>query len=355
MSEYTTKIIKNLEQSLHRGEIILESMDGVPWVYYVLANTISDGKIDIVGNNLPTWDINHIGTISNLLDEYLDVARKFYHVYKVRYNLYDEEHDKKLIFDLMINATNFDLANFEQYIEKRTQMLTTPVKLGKMSLGAIQTQFGSVELYAEIAKIDSKLEGPYKFSVLCKNELGEFHLPAITFGFVDKTCYMYAIQGSKQKEESVLAKKLDRYFRKFNKDIDPEDITGQVSPNALASATIFMSYLKSVGIKDVIAPVFLPSRYVGAFQSSERKKVSEEERQNLRETIDRNQFNMTNRFSYTLARYAEHFGQDKFVYNDVLEEIHLALSSVYDKRDDNEIYTFRSQIDNNLMSNQISK
>ena len=89
MSEYTTKIIKNLEQSLHRGEIILESMDGVPWVYYVLANTISDGKIDIVGNNLPTWDINHIGTISNLLDEYLDVARKFYHVYKVRYNLYD--------------------------------------------------------------------------------------------------------------------------------------------------------------------------------------------------------------------------------------------------------------------------
>ena len=47
--------------------------------------------------------------------------------------------------------------------------------------------------------------------------------------------------------------------------------------------------------------------------------------------------------------------KDKFAYNDVLEEIHLALSSVYDKRDDNEIYTFRSQIDNNLMSNQISK
>jgi hypothetical protein len=63
---------------------------------------------------------------------------------------------------------------------------------------------------------------------------------------------------------------------------------------------------------------------------------------------------MTNRFTYTLARYAMHFDGCEFVYDDNTQLSHLTLSKEHGEGD-NEIFDFKNQIDNNLRQCEISK
>ena len=354
MREETKKIISEVSDELRNGEITLETRDEVPWNFFVQMNVL-DGTNRVSGNeNVPTLNIADIENLTIAADSYLSVAREFYQDQKANYNLDEYNFNKKLIFDLLVNGTNYDLLNPRQYIDTRTKMLNTKVQEGKFNLDKIKMPFGWTSLRIEIKKNDSKLEGPYKFTPIFESDMGEFVAPSITFGIVEKTAVVYAIQAKKDKQENPLAKKMDRYFRKFNQDISEEEIEGKISPNALAAATIFFACMQRQGIKNIVAPAFLPARYTSALKSPKHKNLSDEERSFAVEKIDRDQYNMTNRFTYTFVRYATHFDGCEFNYNDDTQISYLTLSNKH-QSSDNEIFGFRAQIDQQLKHYELSK
>lgn len=346
MKYFTKMMINDLAENLNMGNIGFQTSDSIPWFFYVKLNTNIEGMKNIVDERLPVWKIENIERTSELLDEYLTYAKVFYEGDKDYFNLLTSQFDKKLIFDLVVNATNYDLENFDEYVEKKTRILKTKVNKGSFNFGEIELPFGKANVNAIIRKTPSKLEGPYKMIISLESELGKFTLPAITFGLEKNKAYVYAVQAKKEKEENELAKKLDRYFRKFNKDIDLDELEGKVSPNALASTVIFFEYLKKLGIKRVVAPVYMPVRYFSRLLKNEGlEDINNNERQKNEELIDRDQFSMTNRFSANLLRYSLHFAECSFGFNDMTDEINLEFSKSNKKSlGDNEIYIFQKQV-----------
>ena len=194
---------------------------------------------------------------------------------------------------------------------------------------------GNMTLDVNITKNDSKLEGPYKFNIKFTSNGETFTLPNIVFGITGHKAHVYTIQGKRNRDNSALAKKLDRYFRKFGKNIDEKDIEGEVSTNALAAITIFSSYMKNQGIAEIEAPVYLPLRYKTA-------EILQKER------LDADQFNITNRFAYTLLRYATHFEDSDFYYDESSQKCYLKINDNIHQHDDNEIYNFEGKIKKGL-------
>lgn len=355
MSEYTTKLITEIGKELNEGEVSFDANDGIPWNFYVQANTDIEGKVYLANENAPMWKVSDLETVGKLTDDYLTKAREFYRTDNRHYNLPEQEFDKKLLFDLVVNETNYDWNNFEQYILMKTAMLWAKVRLGKIDLGAIDTPYGKVKVSAEISKNQSKLEGPHKFQVTLENELGRFVLPANTFGVVNGKVYLYTIQAPKEKQENILAKKMDRYFRKFNKGLDMTELEAQISTNALASLTAFATYMKENGAKEFFAPVYLPARYIAKEMSIKHNEKDEEQAIEKQKKLNQDQFNITNKFVYTIMRFAWHFDECELDFDDARQMVHFTQSDRPREKNDNEIYSFQKAIERNVKNLQISK
>ena len=170
------------------------------------------------------------------IEEYLLEARRFYKQDQQYFELNDSSFDEKLIMDLFVNATNFDLDNIERFVKKRTEMLKEKsVQCETACLG----EFLGNDIVVKISKNKSNLEGPYRFDIIFKKDDEKFNLPRITFGRIKNQMYIYSLQGERKKQENKLAKRIDRYFRKANKGVDMEDeILSQISTNALISCLI---------------------------------------------------------------------------------------------------------------------
>ena len=354
MKRYIINIIHNLVDEFDQGCVFLDTTDEIPWSFYLAINTNIEGKVKSVEGNAPTLVISDLEKTAGFLEEYLKRARVFYGVEQSRYDLTKESFDKKLIFDLIANGTNYDLCNFEQYVQVKTEMLKKAEKIGKINLGLMELPFGKVRAMVSISKNESKLEGPYKFEVYFENEQGSFALPSSTFGIVGNKVFIYTIQAKKGKQDSRLAKKMDRYFRKFNKGLDMAEPEAQVSTNALAALTTFVTYMQANGIKEFFAPAFLPARYI-AKDLSNLHRISDESLVEEQEKLDRNQFNMTNKFLYTAMRFAWHFDEYNFEFDELRERVCFSAGKGPREKSDNEIYDFQNVVGENVKNLQMGK
>ena len=251
--------------------------------------------------------------------------------------------------DLIVNATNYDLNNIEEYVVQRTKMLQAKtVYENVVVLG--DCQGGTI--YGKIMKAKSNLEGPYCFHCWITQNEERFILPYIYFGNENKTINLYAIQALKVKQENKFAKKMDRFFRKANKGVDMEDeILSQVSPNALISLVVFMAYQKLHGANAINAVNFMPIRYNANLTTGQLKLEESEDENEFLEKHDRNQFNITNRFMNTLIRYAHHFGYE-FEYDEIKEKLVIDLTAKETIVEENIILDIDSAITNRATANK---
>ncbi len=285
----------------------------------------------------PIFQIPNVEAFALLTQAYLNIATKFFLADKEYFSYSDEAFKEKLFLDLLANTTNYDRNNILSYIEMRTKMLENELQTGHFLLN----QSSGFSVKTMILKNKSMLEGPYRFTPYFLGENEEkFFLPSITFALVDDTVHIFVIQAKKEKQTGPLAKKLDRYFRKVNKDVDMEDIIGQVSPNALISLTLFLSIMQKEGIKNVIAPNFMPVRYLINLNGEEnyfnREKKGLDEETSLEEITEkhnRQQFGITNKFTYTLLRYCHHFDGCEFDYNSIKEQLEIQLENKHTPQD----------------------
>ncbi len=312
--ERTNKIVQKVFDEAKNGRVEIECSDLGNWIYHVkFLPKVAGAEVKIKDND-PVVIIPNRENFVNLVDKYLECAEKFYSVDKDYFMLTESGYDEKLFMDLIVNATNYDLNNIESYIEKRTKMLNSNVEIGTLE----NYEFAGLKVSCSASKNHSNLEGTHKFSVKFSDDVGnEFVLPEITFSMLGDVCFVYAVQSRKQKEDeqkNAVQKKLDRYFRKVNKDV-PEELQN-VSPNALVAFTCFAEELKKQHAKSMIAPNFMPIRYQSKISSFSALNKTEEEKQEFLSKHDHDQFNITNKFMDLLFRYNFHFDETEICYDD---------------------------------------
>ncbi len=333
----TKEIVEKVFAQAEEGQVKFGDEKLGYWSFYTKFYANIEGKCNAEGYEFPVLDIPSYEEFLLKIEKYLEVAKDFYSQDEVYYEISGEAFKEKLFFDLIINTTIYDETNLNNYIQRRTNMLQNDFPKESFSLG----KFGAYDLKCQISKNRSNLESPFKCEMGFQDESGDcFNLPAVNFGIDGNSCYIFSIQNDVYKQHSPLAKRVDRYFRKVNGGVDMEDIVANVSPNALVSLTVFSSFLKQNKIMEVVAPDFMPIRYNTNLEAK-TKRVADDD---SFEKIDRDQFNMTNKFMYLFLRYNHHFPEAVADYDIDKGEMHLALKNG-SKIDENIIYDIDEIVD----------
>ena len=331
------KMLKELFNEASNGLIKIGVGDSC-WRFYSKFYVSVEGNDNTVNKMLPTVQIPNLEMFMKVLNNYLQTAREFYKKDQDYYGLDDYSFDKFLTLNLVVNAGMYDFYDFTRYVKQRSSMLQEKEVVGHIGFGEYKDFYAS----AEIDKLHCNLEAPYRFTTSIRDkDGGEFVLPSVVYGIDGDVAHIYAIQGRNGKQKSKVANSMDRYFRKLNKGV--EEYVGedsellQVSPNALASITIFNSYLKSKGITKIIATEFMPVRY----QSNKsaiyvRGAAKSESSEDIKKNIEKHDFvqhNITEKFMYTLMRYCYHFDDSEFDYDDICHKMKIKLNNQHQKTD----------------------
>lgn len=306
MKEKTKQIVDKIFKQAENG--VIKIGDDVDfWTFYVNFSTNIEGKDSSHNSHLPVVHIPNYDLFIEKTSEYLEKAKDFYALDQDYFDLKDDGFVEKLFMDLMINLSNMDCYDVYSYINKRSKFLDYKPACENLRIGNILDS----QIQANISKNHSNLEAPYRFKISIQNDKEKTSLPYLTFAIENDKAYVYAIQNAQDKNESSLSKKIDRYFRKLNKGVDMEDIVANVSTNAFASLVIFSAYMREQGIKEIIAPDFLPIRDTARFK----------------ERHDEDLYNMTNKFMYLFLRYNFHFDKCIADYDEMKNEMHLSLNN----------------------------
>lgn len=281
-----------------------------------------DGVCNYKDDKYPVVEINNYNHFLLALEEYLKVAKIFYDDDRELEGYSEEEFIMQLIIGLVINAGREDLRDFNSYIVKRTNSFVKPM------LDENIIKYGDYNIVCTIRNNSSFLEAPYKFLIVIRDKdfKHRFVLPTVNFYISDNKAYVFSLQRvSKRDIIGELEKKLDRYFRKVNKGVDINDDISNVSSNALVAFTIFCSYLKSIGIKEVVALNYMPLRYSFHYEIAELENNYDKKIEKIK-SIDRDQFNITNKFMNVMNRYNYHFYSKDSYYDDLKDEMHVFLN-----------------------------
>ena len=335
-----SKIVEEIFEEAEKGKVVIgDEKDGF-WNFYTRFYWKENEITNAPNDKYPIFELADKKTFIKLLENYLESARKFYHADSDFFCLSGDNFDKKLLLDLFINATVSDFVDVNNYIKNKTEMLNINYNSDAFSLG----KFQDLKIKGQITKNHSNLESPYKFDIFFEDETHNiFYLPTVFFATTDKKAYIMAIQNLHRGQTGKLAKKLDRFFRKTNKDIVPEDTISNVSTNALVSLTIFLSFLKKNNIFDITASCFQPIRYQAGKVAGLRQAKTQKDRQEFSQKHDRDQYNITNKFMYLFLRYNFHFPTTITDFDDNTQQMNVTLA-----RNKNSNMDILSQIDNSI-------
>lgn len=343
MNNYVNDLLQEIFSEAAHGIIRIgdkNSKEG-EWVFYARFFYKIHDSSNATSSKYPVFEIPDVETFVSKVESYLEKARTFYKKDSSYFGLTGKNFDKKLVFDLLMNASVEDFSNVFGYLDCRTEMLTTPVETKKRFLG----YFLGYKMYGETIKNHSNLETPYRFNFYIADDLNnKFNLPSVFFGNTKNECYIMAIQNLYTKQENQLKKKLDRYFRKANKNVPADDIISKVSPNALVSLTAFLTYQQKLGMSTFYASGYQPIRYHGGEVAGLVKAKSTDEKKGFIKKHESDQFNITNKLMYSFLRYSYHFPSSTTEYDDNTQRIKLSLNPTSKIEDENVL---------NLLSNSI--
>lgn len=314
-------LINEVLKEASQGRVVVNTENN-SMVYYIKFFTEVEGKRNGEEVECPLAIIKNKEEFLTTVDGYLEVAYNHYKEYQGYYDLNDRDFDKLLLTTLFLNAGLGDFNDLTKYVSFKTEMIKNVQKLGDKTLKS----FDGYTLNARIEKLKVNLEAPYKKSYYFDAGAGNtYTLPSLTYGIVGEEVYIYAVQGEKGKQQTNLAKKLDRYFRGLNKGIDDDDYIKELSPSALASITLFIKEMEKEGYKTFKINPYLPLRYemkqkVDALKA-ERQGKTEEDKVKIEEFNDLIQFNITNKLGYLFPRFKHHFPHSMLEFDEEKQSI----------------------------------
>lgn len=222
----------------------------------------------------PTLIINDKERFINLLCEYVKLCDSYNNFFS-EYNL--EGRIKGYLTIMWSNATYEDFANPCLYIQKLINFYKNKLYGSEITIynQNVESLNGSDILIRDV-KQDIRMETPYVFTPVLKNNDDEYILPSISYGINKNICYIYAIQNKQKEISSSYQKKIKRILYKLNSgildletteyidykngdDYYPENIS-DVSPATILSLSIFFDVLKNKDIDKVNVVTLLPIR-----------------------------------------------------------------------------------------------
>ena len=339
MSQLETNLHEIIDQAKD-GKIVLPCENSYDpnshFTFYTNFATKINGKVNSSNPTIPIVNIPNYKKFLEDLNHFINQAKKVYANEQEYFELNDKYFEQKLILSLFSSPTNIDTLNFNEYIQKQIKMLEKNIQTGTISLG----RFENYQLNAQINSCLSTIESTHSFTPFITDGEVSFYLPRVCFSVLDDIVYIYGVQNknakkikkiSNQETEkeplNYIEKKFDRYFRKLNKGLSEDDELINVSPNALASLTIFCSTLKQQGLNKIISPDYMPIKYIAARNKNiyNDNKTAQEKVENLN-LLEKEQFNMTNKFMTLLQRYVHHFDKSQIAYDDIKQEMQILLN-----------------------------
>ena len=342
MNQTTKEILENFFAEAQTGTVYLKvNSDDHSWKFGIELFANIEGKSNATNDEAPVVEIANYDQFVEHVENYLSIAQPFYIAEKDYFDLTDDSYKKKLISDLFASATNFDFNDILSYINLRKVQLHNTLPTDTFELGTLN---GST-ISARIKQNASNLEGPYnmEFFASKKNEI--FPLPSVTFAIANDNLYVYAIKYTDAKSIDPVTKKtlhtvldgrpildtkfkqeMNNYFHTITLNSHSKGIERNVSPNSLVSFAMFLSFFKDAGVKEVVAPNFMPLRYSTNKQAIINKTPFNPELLEVRlEQHDNDQNNITNKFMYLFLRYNRNFPENEIEYDDMRQEMRMKL------------------------------
>ncbi|MGN1201455.1 MAG: hypothetical protein ACI4R8_04290 [Candidatus Caccovivens sp.] len=340
-------ILTELFNDFRQNRVIIHSKDGL-WKYKTKLFVNLEGEEDYKEDypfsiNIPNFDL-----LEKKTENYLSKARNFYNEDKDYYEIEDSSYDKHLLFFLFVNMTMYDANDIYNFFDKRSKMLESSKNFVGESFSGHYSDGEKIDfdIKVKIERNRSNMEAPLKFDVVLQKENQSFILPTINFGIAGEQAYIASVQNFHTKQEGELVKTLDRYFRKVNKDIDSESIEANVSPNAVVSMAFFFKFLEQNNIKSVEVPDYMPLRYFTNLESRKIKAIHTAERiDEIYDTMDRDQFNMTNKLMYLMLRMGKHFDNLQVDYDEIRNQMEVIISDNLPTQKDNIIHKVYNSTD----------
>ncbi|MBO7508412.1 MAG: hypothetical protein J6T39_02065, partial [Clostridia bacterium] len=197
-------VVKELLEELSQENVKITATDGGVWQYSTKMDTKIEGRNNTLVSNSIVLNIPDYNLFVRKIGKYLDVASKFYEKDKEYFMLDGNEYLKRLVLDLFLNATNYDLYNIYNYIDFKKDMLSTEYKDKTFELGTLKVGNETLTIFGSIKRQKFNMEAPYAFEVCLSNGIENFVLPSILFGTTSDTAVVYAIQNLHREQETQL-------------------------------------------------------------------------------------------------------------------------------------------------------
>ena len=151
---------------------------------------------------------------ATLMLEFLEQNSKFHNIENLYFNGNRENILKGILAGVWINATEENFKNPEQFLRTRIDFLTQSLLQETQDYKTYSNKVPSLDNSIIETTIESQnplaLETPFVFKSSIRsseNALDVFNLPDISYGVSNHTCYIYTIQGKKEKANTSYQKK----------------------------------------------------------------------------------------------------------------------------------------------------
>ena len=343
MNRTTQEILTELFAEAELGTVYFKvNSDIHPWKFGMELFSNIEGKNNATHTNAPVVQIPNYQSFVEHVENYLSIAQPFYIAEKAYFDLTDDSYKKKLIANLFASATNFDFNDILNFVDLRAAQLQNTLPTEEpFELGTLN----GATIFAKIKKNPSNLEGPYNMEFFASHKKEIFPLPSVTFAIANDNLYVYALKYTDTKGvdpetketthtvvngkpviDTKFKEEMNNFFHTITLNSHSKGVERNVSPNSLVSLAMFLSFFKDSGVKEVIAPDFMPVRYSTNQAAIKNKTVLNPELLEVRlEQHDNDQNNITNKFMYLFLRYNRNFPENEIEYDDIRQEMRMRL------------------------------
>lgn len=327
------------------GRVFIDSETKTDWLFDARFYAEIEGITNAKSKRFPIFKIYNFESFVQSIENYLKVARNFYEADQEYFDLSDDSFDKKLIFDLFVNANQIDMFDFERYVLIRTEMLETDIDETTTSVGGIQ----DLEVRMDIVKNHSNLEAPYRFdsTIIDTKTEEEYHLPSVYFAHFNKETHIMAIRNIYKKQNKKISKGMIRLFKLLCMGEPKHGVIRSVPTNIYLAITLFLAHESNMGRVEFYIPCSPPLRHYVKYHTNKivgfrhlddiYNKITFEQKN------DFNKLSKTHRFMRLLLRFNYHFPNARLYFDEVTKQIKISLDMNLENEKDlniiQEVYT----------------
>lgn len=173
---------------------------------------------------------------------------------------------------MLFNLTPSDAEDLNKFLETRISFLKDN-KLSEYEKPKKVFEYEDATFYAQREVEDFGLETPYIMTFSMEEENNSFQMPIIRYGFAeDGTCYIYAVQIGRKRTCDTTNPNYKKIVNKVNQGVKENR---DISPSFVLILAMFIKILSENGIKKIVIPDYLFSRYKKYYHANTTNKSDE--------------------------------------------------------------------------------